>query len=236
MNQAITTIVISNNLLLTSNIIILALNALLATFLIVKLLQLYQQRKYFHSQYHKLLTEASKEASQILHSTTQKAQEITSSIQNETNNHKTYLQARFEQTVNKQNITFTNLLNSLHGNYTDFLLDLKTQLSQSANNINRILVQQGNQEIANFAHSLRDNTIISEKSFQKILKSKITQANQDIKEYKKNKFKEVDQSINGIISEISKQVLSEAISTTEHTNLIIDSLKQAKKNNLLATL
>ncbi len=236
MQTNLTTLIIPTNILLISNLILFASNGLLAAFLIIKLLQIHYQQKRFHAQYHKLLTKTGSEASQILHTTTQKSQQLINSIQNNSKDYETYLHASFKQVVNQQTQLINSLLTHTHSDYGNFLKSLKGQLNQSVNNINRILLHQGNQEIANFAHSLRDNTIISEKHFQKELKSEITQAKKQIKHYQETQFKQIDQNINNIISQVSQAVLSEAISPTEHTDLIIKSLEQAKKDNLLKNL
>ena len=55
----------------------------------------------------------------------------------------------------------------------------------------------------------------------------------DLEKYRADKFAQIDQQVNQMVSDIAKQVLGKAIDVSTHEDLVKQALERAKKENFL---
>lgn len=67
------------------------------------------------------------------------------------------------------------------------------------------------------------------KSLSETLNKKITETEQQIEEYKQNKFKEIDKKIYKMVSAIAKTTINQALDLSTHEKLVMEALEKAKK-------
>jgi hypothetical protein len=54
----------------------------------------------------------------------------------------------------------------------------------------------------------------------------------EVEEYKQTRFKEIDNSVRGIVERVTKDVLNKSIPTEDHEKLVLDSLEKARKEGI----
>jgi F0F1-type ATP synthase membrane subunit b/b' len=66
-------------------------------------------------------------------------------------------------------------------------------------------------------------------STREVLNKKVREAEKEIEDYKKERFKEIDRKIYKMIGEVAKKTLGRTIDLSAHEKLVMESLEKAKK-------
>ncbi|OGM19311.1 hypothetical protein A2955_05045 [Candidatus Woesebacteria bacterium RIFCSPLOWO2_01_FULL_37_19] len=88
-------------------------------------------------------------------------------------------------------------------------------------------------EIAKFSRTIQQETLTSKEKIAQAIKEAYQKAEGDVNDYKEIRFKQVDEKIFILLSEISRKVLSKEISLEEHEKLVIKALEEAKSEGIL---
>lgn len=113
--------------------------------------------------------------------------------------------------------------------YTRVLQTLKSKNIEVFQNVSKDIEVNAIEEMGNFKESMQKLTISSEKLVQKKIDIDYLTVKKEIKNYKEEELKKIDQEIYAILERISKLVLGKALSLSEHEDLIQKSLEKAKK-------
>jgi F0F1-type ATP synthase membrane subunit b/b' len=76
---------------------------------------------------------------------------------------------------------------------------------------------------------------LTREEFDKKMNEEFENVKQQLEAYKQNQLKRVNEQINKIIVQVVREVLGRSITTTDHEQLILESLEQAKKEGVFAS-
>ncbi len=100
-------------------------------------------------------------------------------------------------------------------------------------NISKTVKSSTETEIKKFAQALEMETIGAQKAAAKKLEEAYDQVNAEIQEYKMNEMRKIENDVNESIAEITKEVLGKSIPISVHQDLIMEALKNAKKQHVV---
>lgn len=67
---------------------------------------------------------------------------------------------------------------------------------------------------------------------QDSLNKKVAETEKEIENYKKERFKEIDQKIYQLLGEVAKKTIGKAVDLSTHEKLVMDALQKAKKEGI----
>ena len=85
-------------------------------------------------------------------------------------------------------------------------------------------------ELSDFIEK-QQGAIVKETQF--LAARNVVKLQQDLEKYRANKFVQIDQQVNKMVSDIAKQVLGKAIDVSTHEDLVKTALERAKKEGFL---
>ena len=85
-------------------------------------------------------------------------------------------------------------------------------------------------ELSDFIEK-QQGAIVKETQF--LAARNVAKLQQDLEKYRANKFVQIDQQVNKMVSDIAKQVLGKAIDVSTHEDLVKTALERAKKEGFL---
>ena len=98
------------------------------------------------------------------------------------------------------------------------------------------MAKDAQQSLGMFETFLKEQTIGYKLAMEKKIDQLRMEANTSIDEYRKEKLKRVDKSINEIILMVAKHVIGRSINLKEHNELVIRALEEAKKEGFFSHL
>ena len=116
--------------------------------------------------------------------------------------------------------------------YTQVLQDLKSKNIEVFQNVSKNIEINTAEEIKNFTSSMEELTVSLQKLVKKKIDSDYIEAKKEIKNYKEEELKKVNQGIYELLEKVSRLVLGKALSLSEHEALIEKSLEEAKKEGI----
>ena len=116
--------------------------------------------------------------------------------------------------------------------YTQVLQDLKSKNIEVFQNVSKDIEITTAEEIKNFISSMEELTVSLQKLVKKKIDSDYIEAKKEIKDYKEEELKKVNQGIYELLEKVSRLVLGKALSLSEHEALIEKSLEEAKKEGI----
>lgn len=112
--------------------------------------------------------------------------------------------------------------------YERALEEVKEEDIKTLKNISKTIESNTLDEVADFKEILEKETVAA----QKIVEQKIEQAyadvEQEIKAYREDKRKKIDEAVYTIVRQVSEEILGKSVSLADHEKLVIDALEQAK--------
>ncbi|OGC98693.1 hypothetical protein A2W16_01305 [Candidatus Amesbacteria bacterium RBG_16_48_31] len=109
------------------------------------------------------------------------------------------------------------------------VIDYKNKLHNISNYIERRL----NEEADNFRIALETETIGTQQAVAKKINDKYARLEQELEEYKKHRWEEIESKLAEIIKQVSQKVLGKSLGVQEHSDLIIQALEEAKRKNVI---
>ena len=134
-----------------------------------------------------------------------------------------------KESFNKQLTSATSDFVKLYGNA---LNDLKAKNIEIFQNISKNIEISTLSEIKKFKEIIEQETIDSEKMVKQKVEHEYNLTKKSIGDYKEAQIKKIDAEITAIIQRVSEIVLGKAISLTDHEQLIINALEEAKKEGV----
>lgn len=116
--------------------------------------------------------------------------------------------------------------------YGSVLSDLKSRNIEIFQNISNNIEITTLEEIKKFKNIIEQETISSEKMIAKKVDHEYSLAKKDVEIYKQDRLKIIDEKIYAILEKISKLVIGRALDLSDHEQLIIQSLEEAKKQEI----
>ena len=183
-----------------------------------------------------ILSNANKEASEIIRVSTLKAREIlegAKTVNQETasslaeqitaiaEQHKRYLKDASLKYVE----TYEHMAESAQEEYLSTLHEASQNMAQDAK-----------QTLGMFEAFLKDQTVGYKQQMEKKIEILRNNVNEYVNDYKKEKLKRVDKAIDEIIISVAKMVIGRSLSIKEHNELVLRALDEAKKEGFFSHL
>ena len=161
------------------------------------------------------------------------------------------LEGLIGQEIQKAISEFSQQASNEIPNLSKFSLEAQKKFSENAENKISELNQTAKKELAKIqeinlkAHDLLINEVKGEsaellkdiaqkfsqiyQSTSETLNKKVVEAESEIENYKKERFKEINRKIYQMIGEVAKKTIGKTIDLSEHEKLVIEALEKAKK-------
>lgn len=139
-------------------------------------------------------------------------------------------QLLLKQNLDKQ---LTTANQSYNNSYQAVLTTVKEESIKNIGNISQEIKTEISTEIDQVLNSLKEEMIKSQASAIESLKLGLAKSEQDIKLYKDEMYKKIDQSILKIIQTVSFQVIGKTINLEDHEELVIKALTSAKRQGII---
>lgn len=127
---------------------------------------------------------------------------------------------------------FEKATSSFIGEYVSVLSDLKSRNVEIFQNISNNIEIATLEEIRKFKNIIEQETISSQKMIGNKVDHEYSLAKKDIEVYRQDKLKLIDEKIYEILERISRIVMGKALDLSDHEQLIIQSLEEAKKGEV----
>ncbi len=183
-----------------------------------------------------ILSNANREAVEIIRMATEKALEIlqsaesvkestTSSLAKEltavAQQHKQYLESASLKYVE----TYEHMAEQAQEEYLSTLHEAS-----------QVMAGDAKRTLDMFETFLKDQTIGYKQQMEKKIEDLRNNVNEQVNEYKKEKLKRIDKSINEIIISVAKIVIGHSLNVKEHNELVLKALEEAKKEGFFSHL
>lgn len=109
---------------------------------------------------------------------------------------------------------------------------IQTQMQTSMNEMITNTKTHYDQKLDEFMKELMNKGLVSTSEVDKKTAELISKAEQEIEEYKKNKFAQVDEHVNQVVQKVYRDILRTSMPENTHQDLLVKSLEQAKKDGL----
>lgn len=104
-----------------------------------------------------------------------------------------------------------------------------SRLQEISKETQKSLLKEGQEQANRLAQNLSYEISQIYQSIKETLNEKIKRTEKEIEDYKKEKFKEIDQKIYQMLGETAKKTIGKTIDLSTHEELVIDALEKAKK-------
>lgn len=129
----------------------------------------------------------------------------------------------------------------------EFFTKIAEQISGEISNFSKVSLEMQNKILEEGKKVISELNELTEKEFLKIqeanleassrtylsiketLSQKLQETEKEIENYKKEKFKEIDQKIYQMLGEVAKKTLGKAIDLSTHERLVMEALEKAKR-------
>ncbi len=142
--------------------------------------------------------------------------------------------------IKEQSRVFNQKLEEEMLQLTKFLLQNKKKIFQETKNKISELSQAAKKELSKIQElNLRTSNELSKdfanklgeiyRSINEIINKKVIKVEEEIKNYKKEKLKEIDGDIYKMLGEVAKKTIGKTIDLSDHEKLVMEALEKAKK-------
>jgi len=104
---------------------------------------------------------------------------------------------------------------------------------QVLQNISVSIESQVDKEMGEFRKALESGTVEAQKTIGEKMESRYNQMMAEVETEKKRKLAELDKKLVAVIKETANSVIGKTLSPEDHLELIMNSLEEAKKRNVL---
>lgn len=199
-----------------------------------------------------LLDEAQKKSLEIISDSTQKSKEIINNVEYLTDDAKNSLQGEFDKVSNDQFSKMKSLTDELLETYTAVINEEKDKGVEVLKNVSKSIEgealkelgdfkqvsenieRQAEGELENFRKALQDETVKSEQMVQERVNQEFEDMKSRIKGYEDAKMKKIDESINGVLAEVAREVFGTSLDLSTSEELVMNALDRAKKEGMFA--
>jgi SHS2 domain-containing protein len=173
-------------------------------------------------EYQEIIENANKKAGEIMLSATQ--------LKHETS---VNLQVTADDMLAQQAQALKQITIAVAKKHEEQLKALNDDNIKVLSNIYKELQQSAKNDFANYKKIVQDQTFQAEKIAQDRINSEYLVFEKELNEIKKQRLTDLNEKIYRVIQKVSKDVLGKSLTITDQENLILKSLDNAKKENLL---
>ncbi|OGH22094.1 MAG: hypothetical protein A3F31_00110 [Candidatus Levybacteria bacterium RIFCSPHIGHO2_12_FULL_38_12] len=158
-----------------------------------------------------------------------KAQEILKNAASITDKSKTVLEKELEKVYKKQVKDLGTTSNELLDDYQKLLEDAKKDSLNMVKNISKSIEMSALSEVQDFKDVLRQETLVSQKVVAEKIQQEYDQIQEDVKAYKQEKLKQVEDSLFALLKKVSEETIGKTLSLEQHEELVLEALERGKK-------
>ena len=179
----------------------------------------------------RVFEEARKKALSIIEEANSKSGQIISSLKSFENKSDDDLKELTDSLSEEQRKVLEERSDDLIKSYQQALNELRQKNIDLFKNISKDIEGDAVSEIKDFRQILEKETFASQKVVSGKIEEEYKKIEEELQKYKAEKLKEVDDSIYKILIAVSKRVIGKSLSVEDHTELVIQALEKAKKEN-----
>lgn len=168
-------------------------------------------------------------AYEIIQDANKKAFEILKNAASVTDKSKSVLEKELEEVYKKQVEDLGITSNELLDDYQKLLQDAKKDSLNMVKNISKSIEMSALSEVQDFKEVLRQETLASQKVVAEKIEQEYNQIEEDVKEYKAQKLKEVEDSIYSLLKRVSEETIGKSLNLEQHEELVLEALEKAKR-------
>jgi len=206
---------------------------------IIYLYRLYRKSKELEKRQERVYQEASKiienahkKSKTIIEETIEKAKETLFKTEYLKDDVKKDLENTFAKAAQKAEEMLAKDLRQFDGEYKNLFKDIKQEYLEAVGEALGSLEKTAQKEIEEFRKSLKKETIGSGSIINKKAEEEFLKAQKEVEEYKAKQLKFIDSSVNKIIVKVVKEATGKIVSISDHQEIILDSLNNAKRAGL----
>lgn len=175
-----------------------------------------------------LLENARQRSIEIIKESNVKSQEILHKSEFLSSDARSFLKKQLEDASNKQVIKLENTTEEMLLGYKEALKKEKEFGVKTMQKVSKDIKLEALDEIDEFAKVLHKETVDSEKAVEKKLSAEYKKANSEIENYKQEQIQKINSKINGLITDIMRELIGSELSVEQHENLVMEALNKAK--------
>lgn len=175
-----------------------------------------------------LLENARQRSIEIIKESNVKSQEILHKSEFLSSDARSFLKKQLEDASNKQVIKLENTTEEMLLGYKEALKKEKEFGVKTMQKVSKDIKLEALDEIDEFAKVLHKETVDSEKAVEKKLSAEYKKANSEIENYKQEQIQKINSKINGLITDIMRELIDSELSVEQHENLVMEALNKAK--------
>jgi hypothetical protein len=131
-----------------------------------------------------------------------------------------------------QQEAFQKAASELEEAYKSSLAEAKNDSIKAISSMTKDIEEDAIAEFKDFTTALEKETIQAEKIAKEKIDERYLELEKEVEAYKIEKFKKVDEDIYRILYRVSELVLSQSIPIDRHKELVLESLEEAKKEQV----
>lgn len=149
-----------------------------------------------------------------------------------------FLENQFKQLLEELISKNKEMIQKTSANLVSYYQDTVTTMTLNYNQNTEKLMQLLDEELKHRVEKLDKASIEqieeSKKEVNAQIKKDLDKLNQELKKYGDEKFKQIDDKIYEIVSETAKNSVGKVINLTDHQELVMTALEQAKKDKFFS--
>ena len=219
--------------ILSLNIALFIFNFLWLQLILKKLSDLNNLKKGLSTKPEQVLVEANNNANQMLLNAVNKASEIISQSKTTSDNIVTTIDSKLEELVQNDRAKLEKQIIQAENSNSTYLNTLTEKLGQSMSELTNVLEKQAESSVNSFFEEFKDKT---ENSYTKIHKQLIQEYDNavlEISKYKEEQKTQIDIQVLKLVKKITQQVLPSTFSEKLHEEIVLESIKKAKRDHVL---
>lgn len=177
-----------------------------------------------------VLDRAREKAEEVITEAVDKAQEILGSAALFNEKAKSILDRKLESVSKNQAGMLERSSLDLLKDYEKAIEELKQDNINLFRNISKNIETYASQELKDFKDTLQKETVDSQKIVEQKIEEEFKKAEDDLKTYKLEQLKKIDESIFLLLHNISEMTIGKILNFEQHEELIIEALEKAKRN------
>ena len=214
------------------NVFFLFFNIVVMVLLLGFLSKIRDQYQRFHLEYGKKMDDANHEAAKIIDHTSKKAEKMINDVDIDTHEIKKRIEKNLNSSISTYSKSVIQSIDDINEDYNMFLKQVKESMKADTQKMVETVLNETRVEIDSFTSTMKEGTVQAQKQFETKLHEEFSKALANIDTYRNDQLSLIERSINRIIIKVTKDVLGEAVSVTDHEKLIFDSLERARKEEI----
>ncbi|MGD8744567.1 MAG: hypothetical protein PVJ52_03170 [Candidatus Woesebacteria bacterium] len=176
-----------------------------------------------------VLEEAKEESLRILNTSHEKARQVLSNSKSLTEDSKKILDQKLEQLSQKYTQDMENVSRSLSEAFRSALEAEKDRGVSEIHEVSEELKKELVEEVGDFKDVLHKETVEAERGIRDEIVGDFEQMKKELETYKKERTESINRNMYELLAKISKDVLGKTLTIDEHEELVLQAIKDAKK-------